>query len=160
LWSLSEGRDSWYRYRTYRKGWADNGAFFRLVYCITCHCDERLPLPTNQKKYQYPHATRETCKLHNNNPTQQQIEPRFFMSMMLIESSIDRARKLVRSKINGVVDECKARKKISAEIHHSKLGGSSRFLVNLARRTFSFLRSGQRMIRKEVVVVKRFFSLS
>ncbi|PWW71748.1 hypothetical protein C7212DRAFT_360418 [Tuber magnatum] len=70
------------------------------------------------------------------------------MSIVSIESSIDRAKKLVGSKIRSMVDECRIRK-IAMELHsglscHPARESGYGEVLRMARRTFYFLRPGQR----------------
>ncbi|KAG0642915.1 hypothetical protein HOY80DRAFT_572530 [Tuber brumale] len=70
------------------------------------------------------------------------------MSVVSIESSIDRAKKLVRSKIRSMMDECKIRK-FAMELHsglscYTTRESGYREVLRMARKTISFLRPGQR----------------
>ncbi|KAG0126890.1 hypothetical protein HOY82DRAFT_91828 [Tuber indicum] len=70
------------------------------------------------------------------------------MSVVSIESSIDRAKKLVRSKIRSMMDECKIRK-FAMELHsglscYTARESGYREVLRMARKTISFLRPGQR----------------
>jgi len=72
------------------------------------------------------------------------------MSIVSIESSIDRAKKLVRSKIRSMMDECKVRR-FAMELHSELSCYTTREsgygeILRMARRTISFLRPGHRTV--------------
>lgn len=67
---------------------------------------------------------------------------------MSVESSIGRAKKLVRSRIRSMIEECKVRR-FAMELHSELSGYTTRKsgyceILRMARRTISFLRPGQR----------------
>ncbi|CUS09714.1 unnamed protein product [Tuber aestivum] len=72
------------------------------------------------------------------------------MSIVSIESSIDRAKKLVRSKIRSMMDECRIRR-LAMELHsglscHPTRESRCGEVLRMARRRLSLLRPGQRMV--------------